>query len=63
MINTGFHIKQQNLWSGQTRSYEYFKTIYWVQKKVSFLGIPLYIKNLASFGSLESALLYIRSLK
>ena len=62
MFKTGYHVKQQKIWAGSDNTYSYYDYIIWVQWRVTILAIPVFVKNLKGFGSVSSALSYIREM-
>lgn len=59
MIKTGYHVSQQKMRTGSDNTYTYYEHIYWAQKRVTVLGIPIWIENIKGFGSAGSALEFI----
>jgi len=59
MVSSGFHIKAQKIDTHTTYTRAYGYIIYWVQKRVLFLGIPVYVKNLRAYPTVESAIAFI----
>ena len=59
MFKTGYHVKQQKIWAGDSKGYTYYEIVYWAQWRITILGIPVYVENIKGFGSVCSALKYI----
>lgn len=60
MIKTGLHIRTQQVVKRETYRETFGYLLYWVQERTTFLGIPLYVKNIKVFPRIEDAIKFIQ---
>lgn len=60
MIKTGLHIQTQQVVKRETYYETFGYLLYWVQEKTTFLGIPLYVKNIKVFPRIDDAIKFVQ---